>query len=476
MALKVSEKTGENEYTLTVTVDGATFEAAVNKVYLKQKNKINVPGFRKGKAPRHFIEKLYGEGVFYEDALDEVFPAAYSAALEESGVEAVSSPFDLDIVSIGKDGVELKVKVSSKPEIKLGEYKGMEVECEAAAPVTDEDVAHELSHMQEENARMIDVDGRNAENGDIATIDFEGFTDGVAFDGGKGEDYDLTLGSGTFIPGFEEQIVGHAIGESFDVNVTFPEQYTEALAGKEAVFKVTLKGLKIKELPALDDEFAKDVSEFDTMDALKEDTRAKLEKDRAGNADRLLENHALEALAEKVEASIPEAMIESAIDRNLRELEYRLQMQGYSLQAYAEMFGSDVNALRDQYRPRAEVDVKVQLALEKIAADEGIAVSEEEIAAEYEKLAEQYHMEADEIKKAVSEDALKEDILARKTAEFVKSSVKRVDPKPAEEENPAAEEKAEEKPAEKPKRTRKPAAKKTTKKANEAEEKKDSEE
>ena len=212
------------------------------------------------------------------------------------------------------------------------------------------------------------------------------------------------------------------------------------------------------------------------MDALKEDTRAKLEKDRAGNADRLLENHALEALAEKVEASIPEAMIESAIDRNLRELEYRLQMQGYSLQAYAEMFGSDVNALRDQYRPRAEVDVKVQLALEKIAADEGIAVSEEEIAAEYEKLAQQYHMEADEIKKAVSEDALKEDILARKTAEFVKSSVKRVDPKPAEEEKPAAEEKAEEKPAEKPKRTRKPAAKKTTKKANEAEEKKDSEE
>ncbi len=474
MALKVSEKTGENEYTLTVTVDGATFEAAVNQVYLKQKNKINVPGFRKGKAPRAFIEKLYGTGVFYEDALDDVFPTAYSEALKESGVDAVSAPFDLDIVSIGKDGVELKVKVASKPEIQLGEYKGMEVESEAAAPVTDEDVEHELSHMQEENARMIDVDGRNAQDGDIANIDFEGFTDGVAFDGGKGEDYDLTLGSGTFIPGFEEQIVGHAVGDSFDVNVTFPEQYAENLAGKDAVFKVTLKALKIKELPKLDDDFAKDVSEFDTLDELKANTREKLEKDRAEAADRQLLNHSLEALAKLVEASIPDAMIESAIDRSMREMEYRLQMQGYSLDAYAKLFGGDVSALREQYRPKAQEDVRVDLALEKIAKDENITVSDEDLAAEYAKMADAYSMDVEEVKKAVSEDAVKEELLFRKTAEFVRDNVKRIDPKPAEEEK--EKKPAEEAPAEKPKRTRKTSAKKAASEEKKADSEKKSEE
>ena len=468
MALKASEKTGVNEYTLTITIDGDSFENAVNKVYHKQKNSINVPGFRKGKAPRAYIEKMYGTGVFYEDALDNLFPEVYGDALKESGVDAVSSPFDFDVVTIGKDGVEFTVKVSSKPEIKLGDYKGIEAEKDVVAEVTDEDVDHEISHMQEENARMIDVDGRNAENGDIATIDYEGFVDGVAFAGGKDEGHDLTLGSGTFIPGFEDQIIGHAIGDSFDVNVTFPEQYTEELAGKDAVFKVKLHGLKVKELPEADDDFAKDVSEFETIDELKADIRAKMAADREAQADRGFENNVLLKLADLVEAEIPDAMIENAIDKNMRELEYRLQMQGFDLQNYAKYFGGDVSSLREQYRERSEKDVRIDLALEKISTDENIEVSAEDLEEEYKKLADAYHMDVDEVKKAVGEDALKEELLMRKTAEFVKNAAKPVAPKPAEEAAPEidGEETKAEEPAEKPKRTRKASAKKAAKKAD----------
>lgn len=458
MALKASEKTGVNEYTLTITIDGEKFESAVVKVYNKQKNKINVPGFRKGKAPRSYIEKIYGSGVFYEDALDDIFPDIYSEALKETGINAVSAPFDFDVITIGKEGVEFTVKVSSKPEIDLPEYKGIEAEKTEPAPVSDEDIDHELSHMQEENARMIDVDDRAAVNGDIANIDFEGFTGGVAFEGGKGEKYDLTLGSGTFIPGFEEQIIGHNTGDKFDVNVTFPEQYAEELAGKEAVFKIVLNSLKIKELPELDDDFAKDVSEFDTIAELRADIKKNLEDSRAESANRAFEGAVLEKLASIVDAEIPDAMVESAIDKNLREFEYRLNMQGMDLNTYAQYFGGDVSVIRDQYKEKSEKDVRIDLALEKIIENEKIEVSEDEINEELQKVADTYHMDIEEIKKSISADAVKEEIEYRKAVNLVVDSAIAVAPV-------KEEETKEEAPAEKPKRTRKASAKKTTKKA-----------
>lgn len=461
MALKASEKTGVNEYTLTITIDGEKFESAVVKVYNKQKNKINVPGFRKGKAPRTYIEKLYGTGVFYEDALDDIFPEVYSEALEASGVDAVSAPFDFDVAQIGKDGVEFSVKVSSKPEIVLGEYKGMEAEKTEPAPVADEDIDAEIAKMQEENSRLIDIDDRAAQNDDIANIDFEGFVDGVAFDGGKGEGYDLTLGSGTFVPGFEDQIAGHNAGDKFDVNVTFPEQYVEDLAGKEAVFKVTLNSIKVKELPEIDDDFAKDVSEFDTVTELRDDIKKNLEENRKKASDSAFESAVLLKLAELVDAEIPEAMVESAIDKNLREFEYRLNMQGMDLKTYAQYFGGDVSVLRDQYRDKSEKDVRIDLALEKIIKDENIEVSEDDINAEYDKVADMYKMELEEVKKAIPEADLKEELAMRKAVEFVVAGATPVAPKKEEE----AEK--EEAPAEKPKRTRKTTAKKTTKKSAE---------
>ncbi|MBR1812080.1 MAG: trigger factor [Clostridia bacterium] len=429
MALKSCENTGVNEYTLTLTVDGDAFEAAVTKAYNKQKSKINIPGFRKGKAPRSIIERMYGKEVFYEDALDDLFPAVYEEALKESGVDAVSAPFDFDLASAGKDGVEFTVKVASKPEITLGEYKGIEAEKAEPAAVTEEEIDHELGHMQDENSRLVDVDDRAAQNGDTANIDFEGFVDGVAFAGGKGEDYDLVLGSGSFIPGFEDQIVGKNIGESFDVNVTFPEQYAEELAGKDATFKVKLNALKLKELPALDDEFAKDVSEFDTLAALRDDIKAGIEKRRAEAADRQFENNVLSALGDLVDAEIPDAMIQTAIDRNLRDFEYNLNMQGIDMKTYLQYIGMDEAKLREQYADKAEKDVRVDLALEKVAKDEAIEVTAEDLDAEYNKLATAYNMELDDVKKAVSEDAMKEELLARKASELVVKAAVPVAPK-----------------------------------------------
>lgn len=266
MSLKSVKEAEANVQELTVTIDAETFKAAVVKVYNKQKKNISIPGFRKGKVPMHMIEKMYGKGVFYEDALDDLFPTAVDEALKESGIVAVSAPYDANVSEIGDDGVEFTIKVATKPDVDVGEYKGLSAEKENAE-VTDDEINHEIDRLRDQNSRMVDVDDRAAATGDIANINFEGFVDGVAFEGGKGEDYDLTLGSGSFIPGFEDQIVGHAIGEEFDVNVTFPEEYTPELASKPAVFKVKLNSLSVKELPELDDEFAKDLGEYDTLAA-----------------------------------------------------------------------------------------------------------------------------------------------------------------------------------------------------------------
>lgn len=458
MSLKSAEKTAANEYTLVFNIDGATFDEAINTVYRKQKSKIQVPGFRKGKATRSVIESRYGKGVFYEDALDEAFPAAYEAAIKEAELDVVSAPFDVDIKSIGAEGVELSVKVSVKPVIELKDYKGIEAEKEAIE-VTDDEVSAELEHMREHNARIVDVDDRAAADGDITVIDFEGFTDGKAFAGGKGEDYELTLGSGQFIPGFEEQIVGHSIGESFDITVTFPEEYGEpSLAGKESVFKINLKAIKVKELPELDDDFAKDVSEdADTIDELKKSIADSILERKTKSAEGKYEDAVMSALSEKVDAEIPEAMIEKAIDSQIERFEYRISMQGLNLQQYLSYLGMEMSDFRNNYRDAAEKSVKIELALEKIVELESLEVSDEEIEAEFTSLSEEYKMEVEEIKKAIATDALKQDLIMRKAAKLV------IDTSVA-----TAAEAKEAKPAKKA--AKKPAAKKSTKAAEKKEE------
>lgn len=436
--LKSAEKTGTNEYTLLIAVEADAFNAAVNKVYQKQKNTINVPGFRKGHAPRAIIEKMYGPAVFYDDAINDAFPPAYDAAVIEAGIDPVDQPRDFDLKRVDKDGFEIECKVTVRPEITVEGYKGIEA-VKPAAEVTDEDVENDLKQKQEANAREITVEGRPAANGDIATIDFEGFKDGVAFEGGKGEDYDLTLGSGSFIPGFEDQIVSHNAGDSFDVNVTFPEEYgAEDLAGKEAVFKVTVKELKEKQLPALDDEFAKDVSEFDTLEELKADIRKTLEDQRAASAKTEFENAVYDKLAELTQGEIPDCMYEKAVENMIDEFRYNIEAQGMSFDKYVTAIGMTEDSIKAIYRPRAEKDVKIELALTKIAALEGMEASAEEIEAEYEKMAERYGVKAEDVKAAITEERIVSQIKSRKASELVLEAAVALDA-PAEEEAPAEE-------------------------------------
>ncbi len=416
--LKSAEKTGTNEYTLVITVSAEDFNAAVNKVYNKQKNSINVPGFRKGKAPRAFIEKIYGEGVFYDDAINDCFPVAYDAAVEESGIDPVDQPRDFDLKHVGKDGLEIECKVTVRPEVGVVGYKGIEAE-KPNAEVTDEDVEKDLKAKQEANAREISVEDRAAKEGDVTTIDFEGFTDGVAFEGGKGEDYDLELGSGSFIPGFEDQIVGHNVGDAFDVNVTFPEEYAEELAGKDAVFKVTVKAIKEKQLPELDDEFVKDVSEFDTLDELRADIRKTLTEQREKSAKSTFENAVYDKLSELVDGEIPDVMYDKAVDNMISEFRYNIESQGMPFDKYIAAIGMTEDSIRNMYRPRAEKDVKIELALAKIAALEGIEATEEDIAAEYDKMAERYGVKAEDVKAAISEERVIAQIKSNKASDLV---------------------------------------------------------
>ncbi len=461
MSLKSAEKTGTNEFTLEISIDAATFEAAVNKVYNREKGKINVAGFRKGKAPRAFIEKMYGEGVFYDDALELAFPDAYTAAVAEAGITPVDQPRDFDIKSVGKEGVELTCKVTVKPEIKVENYKGISAP-KAAVEVTDEEVEAEFNSKLEANARITPVEDRASKMGDITVIDFEGFVDGVAFEGGKGEEYELTLGSGSFIPGFEEQVADKNIGEEFDVNVTFPTEYTPELAGKEAVFKCKLHAIKEKVLPVADDEFAKDVSEFDTIAELKEDIKKTILERKEQSAQRDFENAVFEKLADLVEGEIPEVMFENRVNDMINEFSYRLQSQGLSMEMYMQYLGMDMDALKENYRAAAEREVKISLALEKIADIEGIEVTAEDVEAEYAKMAEMYGVDAETVRKAIDAASVEANLKSTKANAVITDNavVEKAKKKAASKKKAAAADGEE--AAEKP-------AKKTTKKAKKEE-------
>ena len=419
MSLTKSEVIEKNRYELQFSVDKATFDAAVNAVYRKQVKNIAVPGFRKGKAPRSIIEKMYGTGVFYEDAINDLIPDAYTEALKEAAIDAVGQP-EFDVVSIDENGLVLSAKVYVKPEVEIKDYLGIEVEKEVVA-VTDEDVDREIETIRERNSREIDVTDRPAEMGDTTVIDFEGFCDGVAFEGGKGTDYALKLGSGSFIPGFEEQIVGKSIDEEFDVNVTFPEEYHAAdLAGKPSVFKVKIHAITKVELPELDDDFAKDVSEFDTFAEYKADVKAKIEKRHEAAAENAVEDKLVEALIEKLEADIPEPMFVAETENFVRDYDTRLRSQGLDLNTYFKYTGMNLDSLREQMRPQAERQVKARLALEKIAALENLEATEEDINAEYEKIASAYGIEIDQVKASIDSDAIAADMKVQKAMELVK--------------------------------------------------------
>ena len=422
MSLIKSEKTEKSVYTLEFSVDKETFDKAVTAAYRKQVGKITVPGFRKGKAPRSVIEKMYGKGFFYEDAINEVLPDAFDEALKESKLKMVGQP-EFDVVSIDEGGVVMSAKVAVKPTVKIEGYFGIEAE-KTVAEVTDEDVEKEINTIRERNSREIEItDDTAAVMGDVCTIDYEGFVDGVAFEGGKGDAYPLKLGSGNFIPGFEEQVAGHKIEEAFDVNVTFPEEYhAKELAGKPAVFKTVIHSIKHVELPALDDDFAKDVSEFDTIDEYRADVKAKIAKRHEDEADRKFEDAILDALIEKVVADIPEQMYVAETENFVRDYDSRLRMQGLDLKTYFQYTGMTLDTLREQLRPQAEKQVKLRLALETIAKKEKVKVTKAETDEEIKRIAEAYGMEADKVRDMVPADSVAEDLKVKKAMDLVKEN------------------------------------------------------
>lgn len=446
--LKSANKTETNIYTLEVSVSGEDFNKAILQAYNKQKNKIQLPGFRKGKAPLKMIEKFYGEGVFYEDALDIVYPGVVGDAIKEAGIEPVAAPHDLDVTKIGKDGVEMTMKVTVKPEISIDNYKGIEAD-KGDASVCADDVKKELASMQERNARVVTVDDRKAKKNDIAVIDFEGFVDGVAFDGGKGENYELTLGSGQFIPGFEEKIIGHKTGDEFDVNVTFPTEYTPELAGKEAVFKVVLHEIKMKELPTLDDDFAKDVDdEVDTLAELKKKIKAELSDKKKEDVEKDFESAVLEKVVDLVEGEIPEVMYDNKLEDDVKDYENRLAQQGIPLDTYLQYMGMDRDKFKESMRDNAVKQVKLQLAVEKIAELEKIEATDEEAEAQLKEMADMYQLDVEQVKKWVNIEDVKKDVVGKKTVDFLVANAKAiVAEKPKKTTKKAAAKKEEEKPA-----------------------------
>ena len=446
--LKSANKTETNIYTLEVSVSGEDFNKAILQAYNKQKNKIQLPGFRKGKAPLKMIEKFYGEGVFYEDALDIVYPSVVGDAIKEAGIEPVAAPHDLDVTKIGKDGVEMTMKVTVKPEISIDNYKGIEAD-KGDASVCADDVKKELASMQERNARVVTVDDRKAKKNDIAVIDFEGFVDGVAFDGGKGENYELTLGSGQFIPGFEEQIIGHKTGDEFDVNVTFPTEYTPELAGKEAVFKVVLHEIKMKELPTLDDDFAKDVDdEVDTLAELKKKIKAELSDKKKEDVEKDFESAVLEKVVDLVGGEIPEVMYDNKLEDDVKDYENRLAQQGIPLDTYLQYMGMDRDKFKESMRDNAVKQVKLQLAVEKIAELEKIEATDEEAEAQLKEMADMYQLDVEQVKKWVNIEDVKKDVVGKKTVDFLVANAKAIiAEKPKKTTKKAAAKKEEEKPA-----------------------------
>lgn len=422
MSLTANNKLDTNKYELTIHIDAESFEKALEKAYKKNIKKINVPGFRRGKAPRKMVEKLYGEGVFFEDAINDIYPAALSEAIAEAKLEIIARP-EVEMKEADKEnGVTFTAVCIVKPEVAVKDYKGTEVE-KTVKEVTDEDVANRLKAMQDRNARQIDVADRASQNGDTLVFDFEGSVDGVPFDGGKAEKYSLELGSGQFIPGFEPQLENRNIGDEFDVNVTFPEDYhAEELKGKEAVFKCKVHEIKAKEVPALDDEFAKDVSEFDTLDELRADIRKKMEEQNEKEASTEVENKLIDKVIENMEAEIPNEMYESAIDDMIRDFDYRLQSQGMNLDTYMKYTGMELASFRQTFEEQAKKRVQIRLALEKIVELESIEVSDEDIETEYKKLADMYQMEADQVKQFVSVEELSKDIAVNKAVDLVKEN------------------------------------------------------
>ena len=422
MSLKSATNVETNKHELVVEIDSKTFNDAVTKVYRKEVKKINVPGFRKGKAPQAIIEKMYGEGVFYDDAIQALYPEALAEAAIEAKLEVVALE-DISVERVGKDGLEFKAVVIVKPEVDINNYAGIKV-TPKSTEVTDELVNEEIDKFRDRNSRLVTVEGRPAENGDITVIDFEGFVDGVAFDGGKAENFNLTLGSGQFIPGFEDQIVGKNAGEEFTIDVTFPEEYQENLAGKDAQFKIKLHEIKAKELPEVDDEFIKDVSDkVETVAEYREELKKEIAERLQKESEADVENQIIDKLCELLEAEIPEAMYDNKANDMLREFDMRLRQQGMDMNTYLQYVGGNVEAIKASYMPEAEKRVKLRLALEKVAEKEGFTeVSDEDLEAEYTKLAEMYNMEADRVKAAIAAEDLKKDIAVEKAMDFVKES------------------------------------------------------
>ena len=422
MSLKATNNVETNKYELEIEISAEDFEAAIEKAYLKARKNIAMPGFRKGKAPRKLIEKEYGEQVFFEDAVNLLYAPVVNGAVEESGLELVTRP-EVEVTKISKEnGVKLKATCITKPEVEVKDYKGIEVE-KVVNPVTDEDINKQLDALREKNVTVETVDDRAAENGDDVVIDFEGFKDDVAFEGGKAEDFTLSLGSGQFIPGFEDQIVGHNAGEEFDINVTFPEEYqVKELAGAPAVFKIKLKSISKKVMPELDDDMVKDSTEFDTVDEYKADVKKKLEEANEKHADSEVEAKIFDKVIENMTAEIPQVMFDNRVNEMISELEQRLAPQGISLDLYMQYTGQTIDTVKKAYAEQAEKQVKLRLALEKIAKLENIEVTEDELKAEFDKLAEAYKLDVDQIKQFIHDDDLKKDIAVGKAVDLIKDA------------------------------------------------------
>ena len=473
MSLQV-EKLEKNMAKLTIEVSAEELEKAIQGAYLKNKGQIMIPGFRKGKAPKHIIETYYGKEVFWYDAIDAEYPVLFDEAVKEAGIVPVAAPFEDEIVSLDENGFVIKLKVTVKPEVELKAYKGIKAEKEKVT-VKKTEVKEEVERALEKDAKLVTVEGKAAKKGDIATIDFEGFVDGVAFEGGKGENYDLELGSGNFIPGFEDQVIGHKTGEEFDIDVTFPEDYgAEDLAGKACVFKIKLHKIMKKELPKYDDEFVKDISEFDTIADYEKSLEEEIKARKEAAADRAFESAVMDTLVDNVIAEIPAVMIEKEIDNQVSEFEYRLRAQGLAMDMYLQYLGMDIAALRDSYKEGAEKQVKLRLALEKITELEKIEISDEDVETELKSYADAYDMPLDKIKTLVAAEDVKADLACRKAMDIVKETAvagakKKAPAKKAaddaEEEAPA-EEKPAKKPAAKKTAEKKPAAKKAPAKKN----------
>ena len=457
MSVKSCEKLEKSMVALTVEVSAADFEAAVEKAYRKQRGSIRMPGFRPGKAPRKMIENMYGPAVFYEEAVNGAMPDAYAAAVKEAELQVVGYP-EVELLSVGKDGFSFKATVAVYPEVTLGQYKGVEAP-RTEVVVSAEDVENRLKEMADRNSRMVSVEDRAARLGDVTNIDFEGFLEGVPFDGGKSDNFDLELGSGQFVPGFEDQVAGMSISEEKDINITFPEDYHADLAGKDVVFHVKLNSIKVKELPELDDEFAKDVSEFDTLDELRRDVEEKLRKDREENAKRAFEDAVITKVAGNIQADIPQVMIDDQAKRFVDNFKMQIQSQGIPYEQYMKMTGMTEEKLLEDAKAPSLGQVRVDLALAAVAKAEGLEASDEDVEAEYAKMAEQYGMDAENVKKYVDAEVVKEQVVRSKTVELLTEAAVPTKPEEPKEEEGKAEEPAEaskeEPKPEKPKRTRK---------------------